>query len=109
MAIEPKRPRQLALCNVDYAYHDRCLAWPFEPPACLIYRAALRANPPQPGRTRVSLANGVGGDQTKATVWTQERECAPEKVGHKVRIPVRLLMEHFEPIRIGARMRSNDR
>ena len=49
------------------------------------------------GFASVSLADGVGGDQSIGTTWTKQAECAAKEMRDKIGITVRALMQGLQP------------
>src|SRR6266568_5796672 len=86
--VQVERTWRVALGYPGHTDHNGCLARPLIALACHVNCSVVRANPPKASGPSVSLDDGVCGDETKRAIVTQEAKCAPEEVGHKVRISV---------------------
>lgn len=80
--------------------HHRRQAGPFHPPAGVVDRAAVGADPAEAGATRIPLGDGVGGDEAEGAPRPQEVERAAEEVGDEVGVAVGFFVEDFEPVEV---------
>ncbi len=74
---------------MDDADHDRRHTRPLQPFARGVDRAAVGADPAEARGLRVTLADGVGGDQAKGAALPDQVERSAEEVGHEVGVAVR--------------------
>ena len=95
--------RRTAAFDDMHDRHDhRRLARPLKRRVRGIDRATLLADRAKPGRSRVTLADGVGRDQPEAPSLRKSRSAAKE-MRNQVGIAVRPSWSRLEPVKIAAR------
>src|SRR4051812_12642442 len=90
--------------DVHHAYNNGGFPRPLPPLPRSVNRAAMLTDPPQSGRSRITLPNGVSRNQPKTPMRTQQIKRTSKEMRHQIRVPMRLFMYGLQPIEITIRM-----